>query len=277
MLKSGIDYFPLDVRLDDKWKLVEAEFGLQGFAIVVKLLQKIYGERGYYCELQDDVALLFAHECGVGGNVVSEIVNACIKRGIFDETMYKKYNVLTSEGIQKRYFEAVKRRNDVKVVPEYLYPSFYHFAKDVCKNAENVCKKEENACNSEQIRKDKIRVNKSKVNNNINAIFDKLLDDFCAENLYGEEVRLLLGDWLQIRKAKRAPSTEKAIQLNLNKLNRCAEQSNLSVQSYLEEVITRGWQAFYPIPDYSKSGAESKKGVTFYELGKERGIFKDEF
>ena len=42
-MKSGIDYFPLDVTLNDKFELIEAEFGLIGFAVVIKLLQKIYG------------------------------------------------------------------------------------------------------------------------------------------------------------------------------------------------------------------------------------------
>ena len=43
MAKSGLEYFPLDVVLDDKFELIEAEFGLTGFAVIVKLFQKIYG------------------------------------------------------------------------------------------------------------------------------------------------------------------------------------------------------------------------------------------
>ena len=42
-IKNGVDYFPLDVHLDKKFELIEAEFGLTGFAVVVKLLQRIYG------------------------------------------------------------------------------------------------------------------------------------------------------------------------------------------------------------------------------------------
>ncbi len=42
-MKDGIPYFPLDCELDSKFELIEAEFGLQGFAVVVKLLQRIYG------------------------------------------------------------------------------------------------------------------------------------------------------------------------------------------------------------------------------------------
>ena len=58
-MKDGIPYFPLDCELDSKFELIEAEFGLQGFAVVVKLLQRIYGGEGYYCEWTEDVALLF--------------------------------------------------------------------------------------------------------------------------------------------------------------------------------------------------------------------------
>ena len=118
-MKSGLDYFPLDVHLDDKFKLIEAEFGPKGFSIVIKLFQKIYGELGYYCEWTKEVALLFSRENCLGDKVVSEIVSATIRRGIFDEKLAKQ-GILTSAEIQKRYFEAVSRRKEVKVKKEYL-------------------------------------------------------------------------------------------------------------------------------------------------------------
>ena len=119
-MNNGINYFPLNVHLDDKFELIEAEFGLKGFAIVVKLFQKIYGQQGYYCEWTEDVALLFGKNVGLGGDAVSEIVRAAIKRGIFDSELYDKYQILTSRGIQERYFEAVSRRKEVEVRKEYL-------------------------------------------------------------------------------------------------------------------------------------------------------------
>lgn len=136
-MKSGLDYFPLDVCLDDNFRLIEAEFGLTGFAVVVKLLQKIYGQCGYYCEWKNEVALLFARENGLGGNAVSEIVEASIRRGIFDKTLYEKYGILTSHGIQKRYFEAVSRRKNVEVKKQYLLV-------EVAKKKENVSVFEKN-------------------------------------------------------------------------------------------------------------------------------------
>ena len=117
--KAGVEYFPLDVENDDKLDLIEAEFGLTGFAVIVKLYQRIY-KLGYYCEWNDEVALLFGRRLGTGGKAVSEVVSAAIRRKLFDEEIYRKYGVLTSRGIQKRYFEIVARRKNVEVEQRYL-------------------------------------------------------------------------------------------------------------------------------------------------------------
>ena len=90
MIKSGIDYFPLDVSMDAKMELIEAEFGLTGFGVVVHLLQEIYGKAGYYIEWTEEVALLFARKVGLGGGVVSEIIEASVRRGMFDKEKYDK-------------------------------------------------------------------------------------------------------------------------------------------------------------------------------------------
>lgn len=118
--KTGLDYFPLDVELDTKLKLIKAEFGILGFGIVIRLYQYIYGENGYYMEWSQDVALMFADNERLGVNVVSEVVAACLKRGIFNQHKYEEYGILTSRGIQKRYLEATSRRIDSKICDEYI-------------------------------------------------------------------------------------------------------------------------------------------------------------
>ena len=120
MAKIKLDWFKLDCQLDEKVELIESEFGLLGFAVVVKLWQWIYGINGYYCDWNDDVALVFAKKNNVGATAVSEIVARCIKRGIFDEGMFKKSGILTSHGIQQRYYECAERRKGEKIKPEYL-------------------------------------------------------------------------------------------------------------------------------------------------------------
>ena len=138
LAKSGIDYFPLDVTLDVKFELIEAEFGLTGFGVIVHLLQEIYGKAGYYIEWTEEVALLFARKIGLGGSVVSEIVEASIRRGMFDKEKYERFRVLTSKGIQKRYFEAVSRRKVLEVDYNILLVNAAQILPNVDIRAKNV-------------------------------------------------------------------------------------------------------------------------------------------
>lgn len=69
-----------------------------------------------------------------------------------------------------------------------------------------------------------------------------------------EKTLELLRDWLKVRKAKRAPETEKALTLNLDKLESLSCESGMSIPDYLEAVIARGWAAFYPIREGIQQG-----------------------
>lgn len=147
-MASGIPYVPLDCQLDEKFDYIEAEFGLIGFAVVVKLFQRIYGGHGYYCEWNDRVALLFAHKIGAGGDVVREIVSAAIREGIFDGEMLKNFGILTSHGIQKRFAEVAKRRKEIFDNPAYVLLNCTQNFGNVDISSENVYNSGENVCNS---------------------------------------------------------------------------------------------------------------------------------
>lgn len=162
MAKSGIDYFPLDVTLNAKFELIEAEFGLTGFGVVVHLLQEIYGKAGYYIEWTEEVALLFARKVGLGGSVVSEIIEASIRRGMFDKEKYDKYHVLTSKGIQERYFEAVSRRKTLEVDYNILLVDVAKILPNAYISAKNVNNFSKNADIERQSKVEKSRVEKSK-------------------------------------------------------------------------------------------------------------------
>ena len=144
-MSAGIPFVPLDCQLDEKFEYIEAEFGLQGFAIVVKLFQRIYGGHGYYCEWNDRVALLFAKRENADGNVVREIVSAAVKERIFDEGMYKKYGILTSKGIQKRFLGVAKRRKEIFDKPEYVLISAAYFSETADNSGGNVNNSPRNA------------------------------------------------------------------------------------------------------------------------------------
>lgn len=118
-IKEGLDYFPLDVDLDDKIYMVECELGLTGFALLIKLFIKIY-RNGYYINWNEKIAKMFARQNNIGFDTVNKLLGVCINEGIMDKVLYEKYKILTSRGIQKRYLEAVKRRKEINLVKRYI-------------------------------------------------------------------------------------------------------------------------------------------------------------
>lgn len=119
--KNGLDYFPLDVDIDqdDKIALIEAQHGLIGFAIVIKLLMKIY-KNSYFYEWTEKEQLLFSKRINVDINSINVVINDCIKWGLFDRKLLESEKILTSKGVQARYLEAVGRRTKVEIKKEYL-------------------------------------------------------------------------------------------------------------------------------------------------------------
>lgn len=205
--KEGLDYFELDCQMDDKIKLIQAEFGLKGFAVVIKLFQRIYGGFGYYCEWNDDSILLFMSENGLTSEkkkMITEITNACTRRGLFSEELYQKYKILTSHGIQERYINAVSRRESVKMEKAYLLVDVVKNNISVDRNKINVNRNAENADRNEQSREEKSREEKEKIlekkaagqTHGVTAM--KLID----EQHFSPEVTNALKDWVMYKKEK---------------------------------------------------------------------------
>lgn len=96
-------------------------------------------------------------------------------------------------------------------------------------------------------KQNKTKLNKTKpfIQKEINK--EKSCNELFSEFTNDEKTIVLLNDWLEIRKVNKAATTTKAIKLNLDKLRQLAKESNLSVNSYLEEIIRRGWKSFYVI------------------------------
>ena len=155
MAGNALRYFTLDCHMDDSIKLLESEFGLKGFAVIIKLYQKIYSDEGYYCRWNQDVELLFAASLStdrepIGGSFVSEVIKGCLRRGVFDKGMFDKYGILTSRGIQNRYLEAARRRTSAKLISEYLLVKVDPKFKNVSIISKNVDIFDKNVSNSRQ-------------------------------------------------------------------------------------------------------------------------------
>lgn len=85
--------------------------------------------------------------------------------------------------------------------------------------------------------------------------FDDIIDSYTSD----PETKELLGAWLQNRKAKRAAMTDRAIQDNIKKIAQFAQESRMSVNEYLAEVVRRGWGSFFAINNYQRTGTQQQK------------------
>lgn len=177
---KGVDYFPLDVHMNDAVELIEAEFGLTGFAVLIKIFQKIYGGEGYYCNWNEDIILLLRRQLNCEN--VKEIIERCIERGIFDKKMYAKHQILTSAGIQKRFFDITARRKKNIINEEFLLNS-----EIADRNDKNVCKNEKNADKNQQSKVKESKVKESKESIKATAFRPPTIDEvkkYIVENHY---------------------------------------------------------------------------------------------
>lgn len=151
--KQGIDYFPVDVSLfsDVKIRKISRACGAQSVSILICLLCNIYKDCGYYIQWDEDLPFVIADEVGVAEGAVREVLVKSLQVGFFDKELYEKYQILTSSGIQKRFFLATYQRKETVVNNDFLI--------NCTKNSINHAKNSINHANNEQ--------SKVKVNNNI--------------------------------------------------------------------------------------------------------------
>lgn len=81
-------FVKIPTRDDSKLLLVQEAFGLKGFAITIKMIQKIIESDSKYVYTSDSLSLFINEnaECGATSGLVNEVVNYCVKTGLFDLT-----------------------------------------------------------------------------------------------------------------------------------------------------------------------------------------------
>jgi len=119
-LRQGLEYFSVYTGWDVKMKLMEAKFGLEGIGFIISLWQLIYSEGYFLIWNNEETKLLFAKEHNIEIEKQQKIIDYALDRGIFSFDMYDKYGILTSRGIQKRYFEKNLKRTDIHFCKEFL-------------------------------------------------------------------------------------------------------------------------------------------------------------
>lgn len=136
--RQGIDYFPLDVEFDDKTEMFLIEKEAVGLAILISIWQLIYKNEGYYIKYNNDLSLLIKKRISVDINSINDCIKSAVNRNIFDKELFNKEGILTSRAIQKRFFEAAKRKKQVLVYRNYLLIDINSYNNTVIVNINSV-------------------------------------------------------------------------------------------------------------------------------------------
>lgn len=184
--KSGLDYFPFDIDFfyDEKVVCVAGEFGLKGEICLIHLLCAVY-RNGYFVEWTDTLRFKLLKELpGISAGLLQQIIEGLVRWGFFDKDLFDSAQILTSRGIQQRYFEATRRRLN----PNEPFP---YLLVNVDRNRVNVDKNSINVDINPQS-----KVNKSKLKENISPLNPPSGDRRAEARGGGDYLKKILNDLL---------------------------------------------------------------------------------
>jgi hypothetical protein len=118
-IKLGIEYFSLDVLPDEKVEYIETLYEAEGFYLWIKLLQRIYSS-GYFIKWSKFHLASMKKQTGIQMDKIEEILASCLEVGLFNQELYDQYGIITSRGIQKRFYMAAQKRKEIEIIPEYV-------------------------------------------------------------------------------------------------------------------------------------------------------------
>lgn len=267
--KQGLDYFPVDTDIFNDFgiRILMAKFGADGFTCYMYLLTRIYKDKGYYIELNEDLELIASQDLGMSREKVRQIMEYLFSRSLLvsiTSTLVVPVTVITSTGIQRRYQEAVKVRaskNAVEVREEFWLleseetESFIKVKPFLSNSEKKAGFSEKNGSNSEKNTTKKRKVNKSKGKENISISRG-------GAYFSNEAVNAAFTGYLEAREEKLSDYQIKALIKKLTELSTDPKEQ----AAIISEATIHKWKSFYPLgkPRNGSGTNEKKPKGTFY-------------
>lgn len=257
--KRGLDYFPkmLNFYDDDKIFDLMDEYGPLGVTIYDVILTIVYSQ-GYYAELsKDKLSRMVIRKIGnkwiKNQRVVVQVIDYCADLGLLDKTLLAQ-NVITSEGIQKRY-----HRIAVKLMKRQLYSDQYWLLEKeekrepVLSAPKNLISSEDNRINSE-LNQDTSEESHIKEKETKRKYIDAALPD----NPFGnEELEQAFQLFVTCRNQNGQRLTEEQIKLLREELLDLSTDSKEQL-AIVKKATVSGWKSFYPLKNQGKKKEKYK-------------------
>lgn len=254
-LKQGLDYLTLDVDFFESVKVrkIKKDCGNQSIPILIALLCNIFREEGYYVKYDNDLAFLIAEQFGVSEGAVEDTVRKAVSVEFFDSHMFQKYGILTSHGIQQRYFDAVARlkRKSVKVTGDFLCKNISpgintDFLRDKSNNLWNKSDKVEEEVEVE------VEVEEEE-EDKASSPKTEIIKAFSSSSPGLEKS---IKKWMDMRKQRKASVSPTALKKNLTQLKKLSNGNIENAILIVEQSIENQWLGFWPLkrPKQKKAG-----------------------
>ena len=258
--KQGIDYsgWSVDIFDGDKKidKLLDAK-GWKGFGIYFFLCQRAYKINGYFYEWGYDDCATTARKMGGGINsgTVKETVDYCLQVDLFNKGLFDRWGVLTSRGIQRRFWTVLSERRS-----KIVYEEYWLLKPEECKGLVKVSLNSDVQPTNDYVQAtndDSSPIKESKVNNDIyNTPFPPELER--AFQLYLSVREHNFGEII--------PEQVQALREDLLSLSADpAEQLAI-----VKKATAGGWKSFYKSKEKSGKKPQEKK-----DTGKKGGRFSN--
>lgn len=98
---------------NEKIEMLMANFGFEASGVYIKLLCKIY-TNGYYMRWNETICKVFTYSLHSRFNSkkVQQIIDFLVEFNFFNKKLFLEHQILTSKGIQERFFEIISRRKN---------------------------------------------------------------------------------------------------------------------------------------------------------------------
>jgi len=261
--KDGLLYFPFDTDFfyaDKRIKALFSRYGGDGMMFYLFLLTEIYREKGYYIVWNDESEDDVISTLHLSEGLIKQVMTFLVNRSLLTSILVGPDTILTSPGIQKRYQGAVKGlkrdifvNDDIWLLSKDETEPFIKFIQKVVKSKKYGDKSGENEIKSGENDIKEMRGNKKK-EKEITIYFSdspKLNASFCS--------------FVAMRKEMKAPMTEHAVELAINKLSKLADTDQIKIE-VIEQSIMNGWKGLFPLKNNAGRKDESKYKNSFNQF-----------
>lgn len=245
--KQGIDYAGWSVDIFDGDKKIDKlldTHGWKGFGIYFFLCQRAYKTNGYFYLWGYDDCASTARKMGGGitSGTVKETVDYCLQVDLFDKRLFDRWGVLTSRGIQRRFWAVLSERR-VKTV----YEEYWLLKPEECKGLVKVSLKSDMQPTNDHLQDADAQMSyrkQSKVNNIYSAPPEPSFQNPALDRAFRMFILIQEKNGRQI-----LPEQIEVFKAELMKLGENDEERIAIVN----RAAAGGWKNFWPVPQKAKT------------------------